>query len=178
MGLKATVICLPWQDNGETNPSIRTFFFFFSFCQCVCGCVCARISRSPFSPPPRPPLLPPTVKDYLDLLCTRAYVPSWLTCINSLCMMWLNTHAHAGRHVYADGSVHLPEVSALSPPPPTPPCCPPPLSCVINSFSAASASLVVLPPHPPGLCSSIAVGFDCNDGKWEMMTVSVSCPFN
>lgn len=65
---------------------------FVPFCQCMRAC--ARICQST----PHPLLLPPTVKDYLDLLCRRAYVPSWLTCINSLCMMYLKTHAHAGTY--------------------------------------------------------------------------------
>lgn len=42
-------------------------------------CAYVRVSLTPL-------FLLPTVKDYLDLLCRMAYVPSWLTCLNCLCM--------------------------------------------------------------------------------------------
>lgn len=60
---------------------------------CVPFCVCV---RTHMSENPQPPFFPlPIVKDYLDLLCRRAYVPSWLTCINFLCMVCSETDAHA-----------------------------------------------------------------------------------
>lgn len=42
-------------------------------------CAYDKVALTPF-------FLLPTMKDYLDLLCRRAYVPSWLTCLNCLCM--------------------------------------------------------------------------------------------
>lgn len=58
---------------GWFNPA----YLFIPFGSYVCIC------QSILSPS----FLLPTIKDYLDLLCRRAYVPSWLTCINCLCMV-------------------------------------------------------------------------------------------
>lgn len=87
--------------SGESGFTVRVHLFL-SFGGYVC--ICQSTLKLPL-------FLLPTMKDYLDLWCRRAYVPSWLTCLICLCMA--NSKDVESHRVTHSGHTPLPFYPAL-----------------------------------------------------------------
>lgn len=112
-------------------------------------CICQGTLKLPL-------FLLPTMKDYLDLWCRRAYVPSWLTCLICLCMA--NSKDVESPRVTHSGHTPLPFYPAL-------------LQIACQKWCVGACMCVCTRPW---LNWCTAVG----SGNQAWLLVSDTCPFN